>query len=99
MWAWAGGQEGTLEQQWQTLGEAVELLAQAPEDEVTGQLLLLQAQLQQQAAANRRFQQLPLPASHLYMPCVCLKPINTADCSDCKTFSGLTASCRQDVST
>ncbi|KAK9810852.1 hypothetical protein WJX73_002323 [Symbiochloris irregularis] len=50
----AGHPEGPLEEQWQQLEAAGPLLAQAPEDELVGEILALQAELALQQAANRR---------------------------------------------
>ncbi|KAK9840083.1 hypothetical protein WJX74_003131 [Apatococcus lobatus] len=49
----AGPPEGSLEEQWLQLERAANLLAEAPEDEILAEILMLQAELLQQAAVNR----------------------------------------------
>lgn len=41
----AGASEGNLDEQWEQLGRAAELLAEAPEDEVLAEILMLQVRL------------------------------------------------------
>lgn len=48
-----GGEEGSLEEQWQRLADSAELLAMAPDDEISAEMLALQAELLQQMAVNR----------------------------------------------
>ena len=50
----AGGHETTLEDQWKQLEEAADMLAEAPEDELVGELLVLQAELVTQSFSNRQ---------------------------------------------
>lgn len=38
----AGPSEGSLDEQWEQLGRAADLLAEAPEDEVLAEILMLQ---------------------------------------------------------
>ena len=44
----AGGQEGSLEDQWEHMGMAADVLATAPDDEVLAEILALQSELTQQ---------------------------------------------------
>ena len=48
----AGGQEGSLEDQWQQMGVAVDVLATAPDDEVLAEILALQSELAQQVCTS-----------------------------------------------
>lgn len=45
----AGRPEGGLEAEWAALGEAADIIAAAPGDEVEGEILALQCELAQQA--------------------------------------------------
>ncbi|BDA44710.1 probable peregrin at C-terminar half [Coccomyxa sp. Obi] len=49
----SGGQEGSLEDQWQLLGTAADVLTTAPDDEILAEMLALQSELTQQVAVNR----------------------------------------------
>lgn len=42
----AGKPEGTLEERWADLGDAAELIAAAPDDEILGEILALQVSSQ-----------------------------------------------------
>jgi len=50
----AGPAEGGLEDQWEQLREAVDVMALAPDDELLAETMALQSELLQQMLVNRR---------------------------------------------
>jgi hypothetical protein len=44
-----------VEEQWQQLGESVDVLALAPDDELLAETMALQSELLQQMLVNRRY--------------------------------------------
>lgn len=49
----AGPPDSSIEQQWQVLDQAADVIATAPDDEISAELLMLQGELLHQIAINR----------------------------------------------